>query len=372
MSRHESGWRQKVALYPLSQSAPFLLILSVLSGCAEPQASPPQPRPVRFVTVKREEHNLVIQGSGQVMARYVSAVGFLISGRLVSRVVDVGSPVKAGDLIAKIDAIDYQNRLVAAQSQVVSAQASLDQAVPQEARQRKLLASGFTTQANYDNAFKALQSARAQLQGAEANLRLAQDQLRYTELHAPVDGVVTSTEADAGQVIGPGQSIVEISQDGERDAVFAVAAEHAENAKIGASVRVWLQSRPELSSAGTVREISPDADRVTGTYTVKVRLPDAPAEMRLGSVVLGQAEIKGEALIALPPTSILQSGESPQVWVISSDDTVHRKSVRVLRYEEDAVVIASGVNDGDRVVSAGVNALAEGEKVVVPGEAAKR
>ncbi len=369
MSRHQTGWRSSAA--PSARVA-VLLMLSALGGCTEPQASPPQPRPVRFVTVKREEHNLAIQGSGQVKARYVSAVGFLISGRLVSRLVDVGSPVKAGDLIARIDAIDYQNRLVAAQSQVVAAQASVDQAVPQEARQRKLLASGFTTQANYDNAFKALQSARAQLQGAQANLRLAQDQLRYTELHAPVDGVVTSTQADTGQVISPGQSIVEISQDGERDAVFAVAADHAANARVGASVRVWLQGRPELSSAGTVREISPAADPVTGTYTVKVRLPDAPAEMRLGTIVLGQAEIKGEPMIALPPTALLQSGESPHVWVISPDDTVHRKPVRVLRYEEDAVVLASGVNDGDRVVTAGVNVLAEGEKVAVPEEAAKR
>src|SRR5215203_972725 len=126
MSRHESGRRLSIATHRSSGSVLLLLMLAVLSGCSEPQASPPQPRPVRFVTVKREEHNLFIQGSGQVKARYVSAVGFLISGRLVSRVVDVGSPVKAGDLIAKIDATDYQNRLVAAQSQVVSAQASLD------------------------------------------------------------------------------------------------------------------------------------------------------------------------------------------------------------------------------------------------------
>ena len=371
MSHHEVSRGRQWRLCRSGEMVIGIMTIALLTGCSEPQASPPKPRPVRFVTVKREEHKPVIQGSGQVKARYVSAVGFLISGRVVSRVVDVGSGVKRGDLIAKVDAIDYQNRLVAAQSQVVSAQASLDQAEPQEARQKKLLANGFTTQANYDSAFKAFQSARAQLQGANANLRLAQDQLRYTELHSPVEGIVTSTQVDMGQVVSPGQSIVEISQNGERDASFAVAAEHAANARIGTPVRVWLQSRPALSVNGTIREISPDADRVTGTYMVKVRLPDAPAEMRLGSVVLGQADVRGELLISLPPTALLQSGDSPQVWVISSDATVHRKPVSVLRYEDDEVIIASGVEDGDRVVSAGVNVLAEGEKVVVPGEAAK-
>lgn len=348
----------------------MLTMLVMLAGCSEPQASPPKPRPVRFVTVKRQDANLVIQGSGQVSARYVSAVGFLVGGRLVSRAVDVGAAVKTGDILAKIDAVDYQNRLVSAQSQVVSAQASVDQAVPQEARQSKLLASGFTTQANYDNAAKSLQSAKAQLQGAEADLRLAQDQLRYTELHAPVDGIVTSTGADAGQVVSSGQSVVEISQNGDRDAVFAVAAEHAVDARIGAPVRVWLQSRPDLSVAGIVREISPNADRVTGTYSIKVRLPDAPAEMRLGAVVLGRADVRGDPVITLPPSAILQTGSSPQVWVVTADGIVHRRPVKVFRYNEDDVVIADGLADGDKVVVAGVNSLAEGVKVVLPAETA--
>ena len=79
----------------------------------------------------------------------------------------------------------------------------------------------------YENALRALQSAQAQVQAAEANLRIAQNQLRYTELVAPDDGVVTATKADPGQVVAAGQNVIEISRIAEREAVFDVAAEHA-------------------------------------------------------------------------------------------------------------------------------------------------
>ena len=138
------------------------------------------------------------------------------------------------------------------------------------------------------------------MQAAEANLRIAQNQLRYTELVAPDDGVVTATEADPGQVVAAGQKVIEISRIAEREAVFAVAAEHVARATLGMPVKVWLQGQPDIAVTGSIREISPEADSTTGTYEVKVALPSPPAEMRLGAVVVGRAEAKGQEVMSVP------------------------------------------------------------------------
>ena len=141
------------------------------------------------------------EGAGLIQSRYDSPVGFEVGGRVVSRYVDVGAVVTKGQKLAKLSDVDYQNRVTAAEGELATANAAVAQAAPQEWRYRTLLEKGWTTRALYENALKALQSAQAQVQSADANLRIAQNQLSYTELLAPDAGVVTATKADPGQVV---------------------------------------------------------------------------------------------------------------------------------------------------------------------------
>jgi RND family efflux transporter MFP subunit len=293
----------------------------------------------------------------------VSQVGFEVGGRLTSRDVDVGAIVRKGQKIAQLSAVDYQNKVTAAEADLVAAKAAVAQAAPQEERYRILLAKQITTRPIYENALKALQSAEAQVQSAEANLRIAKNQLSYAELRAPDDGVVTATNADPGQVVAAGQKVVEISRSSEREAVFAVASEHIAHARLGMPVKVWVQGRPEVAVQGSVRQISPEADSTTGTYEVKVALPSAPPEMRLGAVVVGRAETEGPEVISVSSNALLQSGTAPQVWVVGNDGAVHRRAVELLEFNADSVVVRRGLSAGEKVVIAGVNSLAEGQPV---------
>ena len=172
---------------------------------------------------------------------------------------------------------------------------------------------------------------------------------------------MTATKADPGQVVEAGQAIVEIARNAEREAVFAVASEHIAHAKVGMPVKVWLQGRPEIAVTGSIREISPEADSTTGTYQVKVTLSSPPPEMRLGAVVVGHAETEGQVVMSLPPTALLQSGDGPQVWVVGEDGKVHRRAVELLEFDANSVVISRGLSAGEKVVTAGINSLAEGE-----------
>ena len=142
------------------------------------------------MVVAPHHHAFVAQGAGRIQSRYVSQVGFEVGGRLTAREVDVGAVVKKGQSLARLSAIDYQNKVTAAEADLTAAKAAVAQAAPQEERYRILIANGHTTRPIYENAIKAVQSAEAQVQSAEANLRIARNQLSYTELRAPDDGVV--------------------------------------------------------------------------------------------------------------------------------------------------------------------------------------
>jgi RND family efflux transporter MFP subunit len=355
-------------------SIPFLcscIACVYLAGCRDENTLPAAARPARVIVVTPHQLGVVAEGAGLIQSRYNSPVGFEVGGRLVSRDVDVGALVTKGQKLAKLSDIDYQNKVTAAEGALATAKAALAQAAPQEERHRILLSEGWTTRAMYEEALKSLQSAEAQVQSAEANLRIAQNQLSYTELLAPDDGVVTATKADPGQVVEAGQAIVEIARNTEREAVFAVASEHIAHAKVGMPVKVSLQGRQEIAVTGSIREISPEADSTTGTYQVKVTLPSPPPpEMRLGAVVVGRAETQGQEVASLPPTALLQSGDEPQVWVVGDDGKVRRRAVQLLKFDANSIVISRGLSAGEKVVTAGINSLAEGESVKPETEAA--
>lgn len=341
-----------------------IALVLFLHGCSDEKIEVAPPRTVRAMEANPQAMLMSAQASGKIEARFTSDVGFLVSGRLISRNVDVGAVVKVGDMLALIDPTDFQNKLEAAQAQMSAAQADVDQATPQEGRYRKLLSQGFTTQADYDIALRALQNAQANLKAAQANLRLSEDQLKYTQLLAPTDGVVTLTGADNGQVVQAGQMVVQIARLDEREAVFSVSPQRIAFAHPGLSAQVWPQDMPDAKIAGSIREIAPNADPVTGTYTVKISLPNAPDSLRLGTIVTGQAEVAGGVMTRIPATALLQTGEQPQVWVVAQPGNVVKKTpVTVVRYDTDAVTVSKGLVKGDLVVIAGVNSLAEGQQV---------
>lgn len=194
-----------------------LAITASLVACGEP-APPPAPiRPVRAVIVDPDRTANTYSVAGEIKARFEVPLGFRVSGKMITRNVDVGAVVKAGESIAMIDDRDARNALDAAKSNLFAAQSALTQLRSQEGRMRQLLRDGYVPQARYDESLRDLQTGEATLQSANASLQSAQDQLAYTILTAPRDGVITAVGADAGQVVGAGQ------MPSEREGLFHVA-----------------------------------------------------------------------------------------------------------------------------------------------------
>jgi RND family efflux transporter MFP subunit len=342
----------------------LLALVLALAGC-KPEHSTVEIRPVRTVVVDPKPILDDRQAVGEVKPRYESDLSFRVTGKLISRRVDVGAVVKQGDTLASLDVVDFQNRLHSSEADMAAAQAALFEAQVTEARKGKLLKDGWTPQATYDTALHNLQAAEAKLASAKANLALVRDELNYTELKAFFDGVITSVGAETGQNVSAGQMVVKLARLTDKDGVFNIAETALlDQRNEGAEVIVWPLSNPDLTIEGVVREISPIADSTTRTYTVKVTLKNPPPSILFGMSIGGRWKSNPVPVVSLPLSALFEKNGSPAVWVFDQQSgDVTLKPVTVKRYEADTVVIASGLAKGDSVVTAGINTLREGEKV---------
>jgi RND family efflux transporter MFP subunit len=347
-----------------------LLLLGLplaLGACSEVASKEPEVRVVRTLRVDPKPIDDDRRAVGEVKPRYESELGFRVSGKVVSRLVDVGASVKKGDPLARLDEQDYRNKLRSAEADLVSAQAVLVEAQASEQRYRQLLASGSTTRANYDASLKNMRSAEAKLESAKASYDLAKDQLRYTELNAEFDGVVTAVGAEPGQVVGSGKMIIRLAQPDDKDAVFAIAESVFGNRRPSSErpqIAVSLLSNSTVTADGVVREISPVADPVTRTYQVRVTLNNAPDAMRFGGSVVGRLKTSTEPVVVLPGSALFDKSGQPAGWVVNTTTgTLGLKTVAIARYETDRIIISDGLAKGDLVVTAGVNRLREDQNV---------
>lgn len=352
---------------PMSGRGPMaaaMMLAVALAACGSEQAPPAEGRPVGVITVEAGQFSDDILLSGEIQAKKDVGLAFRIGGRVLDRPVNVGDRVKAGQVVARLEPALEQNALAAAQAALTAARGEVSTARSTFERQERLMAQGFTTRPRFDQAQRAQETAQAQLENAEARLEQARDRLGFTELRADVAGVVTARRIEPGEVVQPGQAVVQIARDDGRDAVFNVPAAVLDSHLADARIRVALADALGVSVYGAVREVAPQADPVTRTFEVRVGLQDPPEAMRLGSTVVGTIEMTTAAIVAIPASALTQQGRSPAVWVVDpAKSTVSLRSVDVLRFDPGKVILSQGLEPGETIVTAGIQALHPGQRV---------
>lgn len=343
--------------------------LLAVSACGDPAPEPPEPpRPVRVVAAEPRTEGAVFSLAGTVQAQSESQLAFRIGGRVIERLANVGDRVEAGQVLARLDRQNEENAWRSARAQVLAAQAQLTEAQNNEWRARELLQSGFGTRQRFDQATQQLQSARSNLEAARAQFAVAEDRLGYTDLYADAPGVVTRRAVEQGEVVAAGQPLFTLAREGGRDAVFAVPPNMKDEAPANPVVTVYLTNDPNVRTTGRVREVSPQADRATGAFEVRVGLSNPPEGLRLGSTVTGRLTLESAGGIELPASALFRAEGRPAVWVVGADRTVALRQVEVARHDSARVTVADGLKGGDLVVTAGVQALRPGQKVRLLGE----
>ena len=333
----------------------------MLCGCGK-QVEEIKPPVVKVQQVKPSNSSSEENYSGVVRGRYESNLSFQVGGKIISRNVQTGSRVRAGDVLMTIDPKDVAEQNRSAEAQVASAEAQLKLAKSNLDRYEELFKAEAVAAAAYDQYRTQYDAALAAYNAAVAQARQSQNALDYTTLTANADGVISNVTAEVGQVVAAGQNVLTLVQTNEFEVVVNIPENKISDVQIGKRVTINFWATNDNVS-GTVREISPMADAASRTFAVKISLPDV-SDVRLGMTanVFMRDENFSDAII-LPLSAIYQTADVAQVWIVDGGKVSLRK-VEVTAFDENNVRV-NGLKSGDVVVVAGVQKLRDGQEVTI-------
>lgn len=342
-----------------------------LAACSRPAPAPEPVRAVRTVTVQSQAASVGQEYAAEVRARVESRLAFRVGGKIVKRLVDLGDPVKAGQVLAQLDPQDLKLAQDNARAQLAAAQANHDLAAADFKRYKDLRDQNFISAAELERRDTALKAAAAQLNQARALAQAQSNQAAYALLVSDVAGVVTAVEAEPGMVVASGAPVVRVAQDGPRDVVFSVPEDKvAQLRELAGSdrafkARAWADAHGDWMPL-RVREIAAAADPVTRTFLVKADLGARESKaMNLGqtvTVAVAPPDVQGVA--KLPLSALKEDKGGTAVWLVDAGTmTVRLQPVAVTGADGQEAVVSQGLNPGDVVVTAGVHVLTPGQKV---------
>lgn len=351
-----------VAVCP-ARALSVVFVAAVLSACSPSKpAAEADVRPVLVMTVGGSEQSLanVRRVPGVVAARYSSDIAFQAAGRIAKRSVELGARVRKGQPLMQLDNRDYRLALAAADDQVMVAKTQFQQADADAKRLVTLVAAGAISVADSERQTARANAAKAQFQQAKRQADLARNRLRYANLVAPYDGVITGLYAEAGQVVSEGVPVMSMAQPGELE-IVADIPERLINEVSKQRAEAVVSGTDAARLPLTLREISPAASQTLRTYRARyafAELSDAQRQaLHLGmtaDVMLSTNSVATEAVV-LPATALVKTRDRSSVWLVNGA-ALRLQPVAVQRYENTRVVV-TGVAQGAQVVIAGVQKL---------------
>src|ERR1700722_14765565 len=342
-----------------------LALLPLLAACGDqaPSATPKAERPVQVQRVAFEPQDASREFVGVVRARHETDLGFRVAGKIMTRTVNVGDSVHAGDVVAQLDPQDLDLQVESAQAELDAATSNLADAAAEEARYASLKLRAAVAAADYDHKKAAKDEAVGRLERARRALDLANNQRAYAQLKVDVDGVITATPAEPGQVVALGQPVARLAHHGEMEALVALPETSLGEAR-NAAATVELWSDPGHGYKAHLRELSPQADATTRTYAARFTIEDPDDSIALGMTSTVTLSDSSAAQVAkLPLSAILNRGSGPCVYLVDAAGALELRPVTVTAFNENVALVSAGVAEGDSVVTLGVQKLVAGTQV---------
>jgi len=317
---------------------------------------------VRTITVGKSSTENIFQYPGEVRGRYESNLAFQVAGKIVSRSVNLGDRVTAGQVLMQIDPKDITQTVNASNAVLNSAQSQYELAAKNAERYRELYNSGAVSKITVEQYENTANAALASVQQAQAQLTGNNNQLEYTQLVADHDGVIAAINGEIGMVVAAGTSMVTLVQDGQREIQIFIPENQLGNIRPNQPVQVDFWALNNVKVNGTISEIAPMADPTTRTYKVRVAVSTMPEQVKLGMTAKVVMKSGNSTDIIIPSSAIYQTGDKPNVWVVV-DKHVQLVPIEISKYSDNDVVVKTGLKKGDVVVSGGITKLTVNDEV---------
>ncbi|NJB85934.1 RND family efflux transporter MFP subunit [Lewinella marina] len=361
-----------------------LLLLTACGGREEAKIET-RTRAIRYGVVTTDDGNTTQTYTGVATAAGETPLSFRVSGTIRTLPVKLGEQVKKGQLIATIDPADLQvqssqsrAQYEASQAQVQSAETQLVAARAAYERTTRLYESNSVSLSDFEQARSQFQNAQAQVEAAKSQLnasgaqvRAAQNQVSYTRLTAPFDGVITTLNAEANEFAGSGKVIVTLSTETDPEVQVNLPESRIGAVYTGMKVDIDFSALPGQQHRGEVVEVA-YASGDAPSYPVKIRIFDAPATIRPGmaaSVQFTFADSRAAGNLLLTPIESVTEGPTDKfVYLLTPSDSgntyvAYKKTITIGELHQRGFEVKTGLKAGDKVATAGLKQLLDGMEV---------
>jgi RND family efflux transporter MFP subunit len=312
---------------------------------------------------------------GRLEAYYRAPIFARVSGYLKSWSVDIGARVKAGQVIAEIEAPDLDQQLLQARADLASAEASAKLSEATLARRKTLIASNFVSMQEIDERTADLSNKNGTVKADQANVERLEALAGYKKITVPFDGIVTSRDTDVGALInaggtsGPAMFVV---SDIKKLRVYVnVPQSYVPSIRIGAKAVITVPDYPNRTFAATVEASSQAVDVSSGTTRMQLGLDNSSGELMPGAYANVRMSLARDGVpLHIPASALIFNQHGLRVATVGADDKVQFKTVTIARDLGRDIELASGIAPDDRIIVAPPDGIADGDPVHVVGGAA--
>lgn len=295
-----------------------------------------------------------------------------VSGYLKSWNVDIGAPVKAGQLLAEIEAPDLDQQLMQARADLANSQAAAKLSAATLARRKTLLASNFVSQQEIDERSADLASKEAQVNAQQANVARLEALAGYKNVTAPFDGVVTERNTDLGALInggtGAGAAMFVVSDVKKLRLYVSVPQTYMPSIRIGAKASVTVPEYPGRTFPTTIEASSQSVDVASGTTRVQLAIENTDNALRPGAYANVRLALTRDVQpLSIPASALIFNNSGLRVATVSAGDKVQFKTVTIARDLGREIEIATGLSPDDRVIVTPLDGIADGDEVRIAG-----
>jgi membrane fusion protein, multidrug efflux system len=320
--------------------------------------------------------NATIDLPGRLEAYYRAPIFARVNGYLKSWSADIGAKVKAGEVIAEIEAPDLDQQLLQARADLASQVASAKLSEVTLARRKTLIASNFVSMQEIDERTADLSNKNAAVKAGQANVERLEALAGYKKITAPFDGVVTSRQTDVGALInsggGSGPPMFVVSDIKKLRVYVEVPQNYVPSIKIGAQAILTMPDYPNRTFPATVEASSQAVNASTGTTQMQLALDNSSGELMPGGYASVRMSLARDNVpLHIPSSALIFNQHGLRVATVGPDDKILFKNVTIARDLGRDIELASGVAPDDRVIVAPPDGISDGDQVRVAGAKGK-
>jgi RND family efflux transporter MFP subunit len=325
--------------------------------------------PTDLAQAERRELRRAIPITGSLQARNQTVVKAKIAGEIRELLVREGEPVRAGQVVARIDATEAETRVAEKAADLEAARAQAQLAEKTRRNQERLLEQNYISQNAYDNAVSSSLVAEAKLKAAGAQLALARKALDDTVVRAPLAGVVAQRLAQPGERVPVDGKILALVDLAELEVEAAIPASDIPGVRIGQDVAFVIEGYEDRRFTGRIDRIAPSAIAGSRSIMVYAVVPNADGALRSGMFAKGHVTIGRRDALVLPIGAVREDAEGALVYAVDEGVLAKRRVEPGVRDESQGIVeVLSGLEPGVAVVKVNLGTLREGARVQVAGE----